>query len=241
MDMFALVSYLLDLILLLAIMSMLWRDNPLYRWAVNTFLATSIVVFVLTTGKAIYGSAVQPLLKGDLTMLVPLFLGCLIFANQFGRRWNWISRYPIWILMGVGSAFAMRAIVTTQITQQIATILSRVRVGATADATLNNFIHVLFPIATFCYFFFYFMHRTLPGRAISKFGRYCIMFAFGVAFSGAMMYNMAFITYQLMWGLQIGPPEPIQITAITAVITVILVLLLGYHVTKYEDKRAAAQ
>jgi len=215
---------------------MVWRDNPLYRWAQHTFLATSVVTFVLLTSKVIWSHALQPLLQGNLLMIVPLILGCLIFTNQFGRSVNWISRYPIWILMGVGTAFAIRSVIQTQVTQQILTILGKVKMAPTALGTLNNIIAIIFPIAVFSYFFFYFMHQTGVGRGISKLGRYCIMLAFGVGFGGAMMYNMTFVTYQLIWALKSGPPKPIAITAVAAIITMGVLAAIGYVVMKYEAR-----
>lgn len=231
-----LISYLLALVVYVSIVSMAFGDNPLYRWAQHTFLAVSVATFTLLSSNIIYSSAIVPLLNGDYLMLVPIILGCLVFTNQMGEKWRWISRYPLWMAMGVGSAFAMRAIVSSQITSQIITILNHAKVASTSLGNLNNFIHIVFPIAVFSYFFFYFMHKTTAGRGLSKLGRYCIMIAFGVSFGGAMMSNTTFITYQLMWVFKLGPPKPISITYVAALITLCVIALIGYYVKKWEDR-----
>lgn len=128
----------------------------------------------------------------------------------------------------------MRALVTTSITQQIITLLNSVSLGVTPLDTLNNLILVVVPVSVFSYFFFYFIRRVSVGRGISRLGRYFIMLAFGVGFGGASMYNMTFLTYQIMWALQIGTPQPYQVTIIATAGTLALLAIIGYYAMRYE-------
>jgi hypothetical protein len=169
------------------------------------YIAVSVGSYAVLAIRAIRTGVVEPMMKGNALMIVPLVLGVLILTNQLGRKVAWLSRYPLWITMGVGTALAMRGAVHAEVIGQIKTLFKFAKVGATPLATFNNLISVVFTVVTFAYFFFYFLHRSPVGSAVQRSARLPLMLAFGIAFGTGIMLQLYFGAWSMIWLILLGP------------------------------------
>jgi hypothetical protein len=211
---------------------MLWKENPLYRFAQYSVASVAVSVTVISGLDAIRKTAISPIITGtNPWMIVPTILGILIFTNMLGRRYNWISRYPIGIIIGVGTALALRGAIPAQILGQMVSLIRRGVIGGFID-TFNNIIFIIMGFVALIYFFFYFVHRTGVGRSLAKVGRYAVMLAFGATFGTTLMMNTIFLSYVIMYVSILGVPPPASVSYTAAIILVVVIVVVGYLINK---------
>jgi hypothetical protein len=229
----ALVVYLAQIFLLLAIWSMVWKENPLYRFVQYSYVVVAASVFCISAIYAIINTAVLPLAGGNLLAAVPIIGGLLIFTNQL-KRWYWVSRYSLFFVLGVGTALAVRGALSSSVMGQIMalfTILS----SKDPFTVISGFVSLMLTLFTFIYFFFYFVHRSRALRGAQTVGRWGVMLWIGVGFAGVLFYNMVLFTYVVMWAFLLGPPttgEPPFITGGSAIVLIAIVGILWYFAEK---------
>ncbi len=188
--------------LTLAIFSFLYRDNPVYKLAEHLFVGVSAgYTVVITWREAVIPDLIQPLLNPeavDLTqpnyvVLIPGALGMLMFSRFF-PRYDWLSRWPIAFVMGLGSGLAIPAAIQMQLLPQLhATLLP---VWPNQDVTpwvaLSNLLLFVGVLCTLAYFYFSREHKGALGVA-SKIGIFFLMVAFGAGFGNTVMARVSLL------------------------------------------------
>jgi hypothetical protein len=229
--------YLLQLFLLLAVWSMVWKENPLYRVIQYSYVVVAATVFAILAVYAIINTAINPLMAGDWLYIIPIIGGLLIFTNQI-KRYYWVSRYSLFFVLGVGTALAMRGALSSSVIGQIIA-LSNVLSFKDPFTALSTIVSVIFTFATFIYFFFYFVHRTNAGRGVQTFGRWGVMLWIGVGFAGVLFFAMVLFTYVLVWAFLLGPPttgEPAGVVAGSSLALIAVVVAAWYLIEKKFQK-----
>ena len=130
---------------------------------------------------------VQQILSGKFIALVPIALGLCLFGKVFPST-AWLGKYPAAMLMGMGSAIAIRGAVQSELVRQI-------HATCVPLNSLNNVIIVTGTVATLSYFLFSMKatgSRMSSGlQVFSHYGRYVMMISFGAAFANATMQRCA--------------------------------------------------
>ena len=89
-------GYWIGIFLTFAILSFLYKDNPIYKVAEHLFIGVSIgYVVMLQYFDTIRPKLVEPLAAGDLKYLLALLLSLALFAKAVSRKWAWTGRFPI--------------------------------------------------------------------------------------------------------------------------------------------------
>lgn len=164
-------------------LSFIYKDNQFFRFAEHTVVGAaagnSIVMIIGTLQR----SAVTQLARGDYTYVIPLIIGVLLFTRL--TKYAWLSRYPVAMMVGVGTGLSIRSMAQAQFIGQIqATILPVTT--SNLFANMNNLITMAIVFCTTAYFTFTFEHKGGLG-IVSKIGRYGMMVAFGAGFSTYLM------------------------------------------------------
>lgn len=174
-------------ILTLCAYSFLYKENPFYRLAEYLLVGVGAgYALVLGWGNVVQ-KAIQPLQKGQMTVVVPIVLGLLLFA-KFSKRQAWLARYPIALMVSIGASVALSGAIKEQLIKQI---------GATM-LPLNSFDNVVFVVGVvtvLSYFFFTFKPTTAIQRGSALVGRSFLMVAFG-----AMVGSVAMLRTSLLIG-----------------------------------------
>ena len=113
-------------LLTLCIFSFLYRDNPFYRFAEHLFVGVSVGYgIVLTIHQGFIPFAWKPIAQAvtqqqwiGLLRLIPISIGALFFT-RLAPTHGWLIRYPIAILIGVGSGLAIPNVMRADIFQQV--------------------------------------------------------------------------------------------------------------------------
>jgi len=199
------INFVVQSFIFISILSVIWKDNIFFRFISNSYVGCSVGAYTVLAINAISMGVVTPIFKGDVSLVIPLVLGILILTNQLGKNISWVSRYPLWIVMGIGTALAIRGSIHAEILGQIITLFKFATVGTTPMGTFDNIVQIVFTILTFVYFFFYFIHKSPAGKAIQNVARLPIMLAFGISFATGLMMNLLFGAWAVLWAIQLGP------------------------------------
>ena len=189
--------------LTLSIYSVLYRDNPFYRFAEHLFVGVSVgygIVLSIYQGfipfawkpfaAAVTGESMSGFIK-----LIPICIGLLFFA-RLSPRHTWLIRYPIAILIGFGSGIAIPNVLRANIFEQTrGTVAPFAEIAAGTLSGWGIFEAVLMVVGVICtltYFFFSVEHRG-PVKWLSKVGIAFLMIGFGSAFGNTVMGRVALL------------------------------------------------
>ncbi|MDO9390977.1 MAG: hypothetical protein Q7U71_04295 [bacterium] len=184
----ALFGIWLGALLTLCIYSFLYKDNPLYKFAEHVYVGISAGYFVA----AEFHNVVLPNLWTPLTtnfahkyyLIIPGVMGLLVFF-AFSRKHNWLLRFPISMVVGMGAGLSVTAFLSTDVLAQTQATLIPMN-------SLNNFLLVLGVLATLVYFFFSAEHKGFIGAG-AKLGVWYLMIAFGAAFGYTVMARISLL------------------------------------------------
>jgi hypothetical protein len=182
------------------ILSYLLWDNPLYRLALHLFVGALIgYSFGIVLRDVLYDMMLTKL-PGDPLLVIPLVLGILLFFKGFPRQ-AYIGNFSIAYLIGVGTAVALSGALLGAIVPQVEATgraLSSASQASFRLGLLDGLMIVIGTVCTLMAFTFTASKRSgLAGvwtrlvRAMGWVGRIFLIFAFGVAFAGALTASLS--------------------------------------------------
>jgi len=177
-------------LLTLAILSFLYRDNPVYKFAEFLLIGVSVgYALVIAWKSAMMDLLFTPLFgNGDWSLILPLILGLMMFG-RFHSKTNFISRIPLAVLIGSGAGAAIPAMLGPRILTQVSgSVVPLVGEGGIPD--WSGIIVLVGVLTTLAYFFFSREHRGVLGVA-SKAGTWFLMIFFGTTFGYTVMSRMS--------------------------------------------------
>jgi hypothetical protein len=196
----------------LAVLSFLWRDNPVYK------LAESVVVGVsagYVFSVAVWESFVDPVIGGilpaqtkawlspgltnahtDWLALVPLVLGMLLLC-RLSARLSWLGIFPLAFVVGVFSGWRFVQFIESDLLAQVATMFDPLYVpGAEGAAAVGGILSaslvLVGVLSVLAYFFFSVEHRGPVGGA-ARVGIWYLMITFGASFGFTVMGRIALL------------------------------------------------
>lgn len=184
-------------LLTLALYSFLYKENPFYRFAEHLFLGLGAGHAIAMGFNNVRDMGLKPLAAGKMIYLIPLVFGILMFARLV-KQYSWLSRYPIAILVGIGSGMALRGIPTSQIVVQL-------RASFVPLNSFNNVIMTLGVLGTLAYFLFTVKHKG-PIGTLAYGGKLIMMIAFGAIFGSCFSDNFSLLigTFDTILGKWLG-------------------------------------
>jgi hypothetical protein len=182
----------------LAIFSLLYKENPVYRVFEYLFVGLATGYSITQVWQDILKPKWwDPLYAGQWWMIFPVLLG-LLYYTTYIRRISWMNRLLIGALMGFGAGLTFQGFASQygpQIGASFVTLLPGR--GLTAYQLINNWIVTLTLIAVMTYFFFAFEQKNKGVQATAKIGRWLLMVSFGAIFGQTVMARMALATKRL--------------------------------------------
>jgi hypothetical protein len=193
----------------LAILSFLFRDNPVYKTAEHLFIGVAAGYYVALEWQNVFQPNLwQPLVgAGDASprwvLLVPFVIGLLMFS-RFVPRYAWLSRWSLALMVGAYAGLAVIGAAQGDLIRQVEATM--VPVIATENvpwfdpadpsgpSAINNLILAIGLFASLAYFFFSREHRGALG-GIAKLGIWFLMLSFGASYGFTVMAR-----YSLMIG-----------------------------------------
>ncbi len=202
----------------LAILSYLYKDNPIYKTAEYLFVGVASGYYLsIQYDNVLVPNLFQPISRGvsgvfggtpDPTGLVrigALVLGVFMFA-RFVPRISWLSRWAIGVMVGAYSGLAVIGFAQGDLIEQIrSNLMPLVQPGSwgtlaaahgfTAGlmaglGVLSNTVLILGLVTTLYYFFFSAEHRGVGGGA-ARLGIYYLMISFGASYGFTVMARIS--------------------------------------------------
>lgn len=172
---------------LLAGWSLIYRDNPFWRFWENAIVGFGTALTLKAALDTMYNQQITPMMKGEIyPALIGLILGLLVMTRLFSGSIREYSYIPFSIMTGVGTAIGAQGAVGAQILQQT---VFKSFVGGDAWTNISNFLMFFSTLTTMCYFVFTLKRGGISGPLfgaigfLGGIGRYIMMAAFGVTLS----------------------------------------------------------
>ena len=196
----------------LAVLSFLWRDNPVYKLAESVVVGVS-AGYVMST--AVWSSLVDQVfgklapgftkaylspglttVEADWWALVPLGLGMLLLC-RLSARLSWVGMFPLAFVVGVFSGWRFVQYVESDLLAQVATMFDPLyvpgpTVAATVGGTLCAVLVLVGVLSVLAYFFFSLEHKGPVGGA-ARVGVWYLMITFGASFGFTVMGRIALL------------------------------------------------
>ena len=161
---------ILTVIFAISIFSWVFKPNPVHRIAESLYIGANAGYLLVTNLNNAYKTGVTPLSK-NIVLAIPLILGVMMYA-RLTKKYGYISNYPIAVLTAVGLAVATRAIVQSDVIEQIINTAIPLLVPASPQQTLGNIVIVISVVSSL----FYFTYATEHTGAKNIFARTGISF-----------------------------------------------------------------
>ncbi len=177
-------------ILTLAVLTFLYRDNPIYKCAEYLLVGVSVgYVLVITWTNSIMALLVVPLSgPGTVHLLIPLALGLLMFA-RFHPRTSYLSRLPLALLIGSGAGVAIPAMLGPRVMRQVSDSVIPL-FTASGGFDISGLVILIGLFCTLTYFYFSRSQGGVLGSA-AKIGTFFLMIFFGATFGYTVMSRMS--------------------------------------------------
>lgn len=182
---------------MLCVYSWMYKYNKLFRFAEHTLVGSASGYFLVLGINNISNIAIGGLGKGNISMIIPILIGVSLYTRYIGE-FSWVSKYGISFMVAVSSTIAFRALIETQVTQQIAAAIKNFDLSSSLSAT-NSIIIMGFTICTMLYFIFTTkLSEDVPGyKLINTIGRYGILTIVGYYLGITTMTRLSFVINRL--------------------------------------------
>ena len=100
-------------------LSFLWKDNAAYRFGTQTVIGVVVAHSILTSMSSLQSNAIQPILNnGQVILVVPILIGLMTYF-RLKSDMAWLSKYPVSLLIGVGTGTMIVGLLRGQIINQV--------------------------------------------------------------------------------------------------------------------------
>lgn len=178
----------------------LYKENPVYRFAEHLYIAVMLAVSLTVNFSNVMRMCITPLMQGNITMIVPLVLGLMIYAMLI-PEYRWVSRYPIALLVGAGFGLGIRGSIGPNIQDAIVSTITRPTDGG-AMAWINFLYIAVGLICSTLYFLLTYEHSGAL-QVPTRIGRLFIMVALGAYFGNTVLFRFTMLTGRAQFFLQV--------------------------------------
>jgi len=220
----------------LAIYSFLYGENPWFRFAEHVYAGVSVGYAVAFNLDYLRDQWVNRWsMTGGMAVLYlfALAMGLLWYA-RFNKKYFFLYRWTLAIIVGTGIGMALRTVVFTQFLDQIIA-QARIPLFVSGDL-LQSFSNILLTIMTPCVLLYFWFtggaRETGPMKHISKIARYTIMAGFGAAYGYTVLTRFSLLIGRSQFLLGILPNPPEAKMAFMTIAAVMLASLIGYDLLK---------
>ena len=178
----------------------LYKENPAYRFAEHLYIAVMLAVSLTVNFSNVMRMCITPLMQGNITMIVPLVMGLMIYAMLI-PEYRWVSRYPIALLVGAGFGLGIRGSIGPNIQDAIVSTITRPTDGG-AMAWINFLYIAVGLVCSTLYFMLTYEHSGAL-QVPTRIGRLFIMVALGAYFGNTVLFRFTMLTGRAQFFLQV--------------------------------------
>lgn len=196
-------------IAVIAILSLLWKENRFYRFGEHILLGLTIGFLTVAT----WVELLQPkwllpwadaMRSGDWGGIIKgasaLALGLCWYGLYF-RRTEWLTRVVLGVVLGASAGQALKNNFTQQMPVVVSSFRSPIVIsGGSFDPwlSLNNTLFLFALVTVLLFFFFSFDQKNPVLHAGNRIGRFWLMVGFGVYFGNTIMTRLS-VLIERVW------------------------------------------
>lgn len=188
----------LGIVLTISVLSyILFGDNPLYKLALHIFIGALAGYSFGVVAQKIATVLLRDL-PSERLLLVPLLLGLWLLVFKSAPRLSYIGNFAMAYLVGVGTAVALGGALVGTLVPQVGATVSALDHKTLLDGSLT----ILGTVATLMAFNFTRSESGAWTRVLGLaawVGRLFLIFAFGVAFAGALTTSLSILIGRLQY------------------------------------------
>jgi len=175
----------------LAVYSILYRENPVFRFFEHLFvgLATGYSVQTVISQILVPQWGKPLVVEGKWYWIFALLVGAM-FYFVYSKRQVWIARWAMGLFIGFGAGLGIVGFVT-EFVPQITASFKPIVEFSTGRLGFNNLLIFLTLIAVMSYFFFSLEHKNRALSGSAQAGRWLLMIAFGAIFGNTVMARVS--------------------------------------------------
>jgi hypothetical protein len=189
----------------LGLYTILYKENRVFRFFEHLFIGLgSGYLIYLTWNDTLRPRWWEPMVQEGRWWWAMALPAGLLFYSVYSRKHAWLSRVIFGLFFGLtaGQAFQRFAAVQFPLIRSAADVPLVNPPEARApdayaltpiSAVLNNALFLVIVVSVMSYFFFSFRSNARAVGAVSKLGRYILMFAFGAIFGSTITARMSLL------------------------------------------------
>ncbi len=194
--------------LTLFILSFLWRDNPLYKFAEHLFVGISAGYYVaLAYQETIEPNLIEEIAAGNWIRFGALALSLLMFT-RFVSRIAWLSRWPLAFVVGMYAGINVIAFGSGDLVIQLESTMVDFLHGGWGG--VSNLLLVVGLVTSLLYFYFASDHHGAFG-VVSRVGIWFLMISFGASFGYTVMSRISLAIGRTRTLMDAGTPALVLI------------------------------
>jgi hypothetical protein len=178
----------MEAMITLFVLTLLYKENPLFRFAEHLMIGCGAGYAVILGYDSLNANALVPISKGQISLVIPILLGLLLFARFTSTPYPF--RYPIAIIIGVGLGLAMRGMIEADVMNQLIAVAKPL--SSNSIDAFGQILQIVALLSSLIFFFFTVEHTGIIG-AIAHLGRWSLMVAFGFMFSNAALTRFSWV------------------------------------------------
>jgi preprotein translocase subunit SecG len=190
-----------------------FKDNVYWKICESMYIGFAAGYTFIINLNALNSNLFKPLTSGNFVYVIPLILS-ILFYTRYIRSVRWLGRYPVALIIGVGTAVSMRTIVSAQFVNQIKnTIISPFApssgIVGIPKTPINN-IFVIISVLSVVYYFVFMQTEEKAGMVsstssyIRTLGRTLIMTSFGVLMGNEILMRISRLGARFFFILEPG-------------------------------------
>lgn len=118
-DMLSTLGPLIGVLVTAGFWSYLYKENAFFRLVEFTFVGFAAAHATVMAIQGIQSQLLSPMIsKNNYSLIIPLILGLLLYTRYF-KEIKFFERFPISLMVGVGTGIAVRAMVKAQLIAQV--------------------------------------------------------------------------------------------------------------------------
>lgn len=180
-------------LLTLAILSVIWKDNPFFRFAEHLMVGLAAAhSMVRSIDNYLKPTVVTDIgQKGQWVLVIPLIFGALMYVRHMPKI-AWIARYPMSWFVGYGVGFTLAFTPRPFIKQVADSFISL--------TSVDNVLYLIITLITVAYFFFTPKWRDGGvGKTLDIWARRVMMIGFGATFGNVVQGRISLLLGRLQF------------------------------------------
>lgn len=181
-----------------SVLSFLWKDNIYFKFGQQFIVGVVVAHSILTNMRAAYNNALMPIMtQGRIYLVIPLLVGVLAYT-RLKRDIAWASKYPVAIMIGVGTGSMVVGTLRGQVIGQISMSITDVFKSANPMDMLNGIIIFVGVVTSLSFFVFTREHTGALGLS-AKIGRIFLMISLGANWAAETVWYLTQMTGRIMF------------------------------------------